>query len=160
MVDTPLLQAESGALAGQRWPITEAGVRVGREPENEVHVDDPAVSRQHARVLLHNGAVWVQDAGSRNGVFVNGERVGDHKQVKPGDKVTVGTHLFRVVMDADGPPPPVAPPPGVQVARPPPPARRKGSLVPWLLGGMGLALVAALVLVFVVVALRALGLFG
>ena len=157
MADTPELQAESGELAGRRWAISASGLRIGREPDNEVFVDDPAVSRQHARVLLHNGAVWVQDAGSRNGVFVNGERVADHKQVKPGDRVTVGTHLFKVLI---GPDAPAAPAPASPAARPAPPPRRKASLLPWLVGGMGLALAAVLLLVIVVVALRALGLFG
>ncbi len=94
------LLGTQGLLAGQRFTITIEGLRVGREAGNEVHIDDAGVSRQHARVLLHNGSVWVQDAGSRNGIFVNGERVPDHKQLKVGDQLAVGTHIFEVVASA------------------------------------------------------------
>jgi pSer/pThr/pTyr-binding forkhead associated (FHA) protein len=92
----PFLVGVEGILAGRRFQVTVAGLRLGRDPENEVHIDDSGVSRQHARVLLHNGAVWVQDAGSRNGIFVNGNRVPDHKQVKEGDRIVLGAHTFTV----------------------------------------------------------------
>ncbi len=92
----PVLIALDGPYAGRRFPITADPLRLGRDPAMEVHIDDSNVSRQHARVLLHNGAVWVQDAGSRNGVFVNAHRVADHKQVKVGDKVTVSGHCFEI----------------------------------------------------------------
>ena len=97
---TPLLVGVDGPLAGNRYPVTVAGLRLGRDPANEVHIDDGGVSRQHARVLLHNGAVWVQDAGSRNGLFVNGQRVPDHKQVKEGDRIVLGAHTFTVELVA------------------------------------------------------------
>jgi len=96
----PFLVGVEGILAGRRFQVTVAGLRLGRDPENEVHIDDSGVSRQHARVLLHNGAVWVQDAGSRNGLFVNGNRVPDHKQVKEGDQIVLGAHTFTVELTA------------------------------------------------------------
>lgn len=119
------LLGTQGLLAGQRFSITPEGLRIGREAGNEVHIDDAGVSRQHARVLLHNGSVWVQDAGSRNGIFVNGERVPDHKQMKVGDQLSVGTHVFEVVASgtATSPRPPVAvaPPPAPKAAAVPRP---------------------------------------
>jgi len=75
------------------------GVRIGRDPANEMHIDDPEVSRHHARVILHNGVVWVQDAGSRNGVFVNGARVSGNQQVSPGDQIVIGAHEFVVAIE-------------------------------------------------------------
>jgi hypothetical protein len=65
-----------------------------------MHIDDPEVSRHHARVILHNGVVWVQDAGSRNGVFVNGSRVSGNQQVSPGDQIVIGAHEFVVALEA------------------------------------------------------------
>jgi pSer/pThr/pTyr-binding forkhead associated (FHA) protein len=120
------LLGTQGLLAGQRFGITPEGLRIGREAGNEVHIDDAGVSRQHARVLLHNGSVWVQDAGSRNGIFVNGERVPDHKQMKVGDQLSVGTHVFEVVASGTATAPrPVAataPPPVPKPAAPRPQA--------------------------------------
>lgn len=155
MADTPMLVGDGGALAGRQWTITPEGLRLGREAENEVHIDDPAVSRQHARVLLHNGSVWVQDAGSRNGVFVNGERVADSKQVKPGDRVVVGTHAFRIAVSGARLAPTVA-----VAATPAPRPAKKGSLVPYVLIGMVLVLLGGLLLTVALVAAGAFGLFG
>ena len=104
-----MLVGVEGPLAGVRYRITETGLRVGRDPANEVCVPDVGVSRQHARVLLHHGAVWVQDTGSRNGVFVNGERVPDNRQCKIGDRISVGGHTFDVMLESGaalGPPAP------------------------------------------------------
>ncbi len=95
-MNTPLIQAVGGPLSGQSFSVDAHGVRIGRDPANEVCVPSPDVSRHHARVILHNGALWVQDAGSRNGVYVNGNRVSGHKQVSPGDRIVVGNSEFQV----------------------------------------------------------------
>ena len=118
----PFLTGTVGHAAGKSFPIGPSGLRIGRDPGNEVHLDDPGVSRHHARVLLHNGSLWVQDAGSRNGVYVNQARIEQHHQVKAGDVVQVGDHAFRIDVrdDARPAPQPVAPP---QPARPVQPAQ-------------------------------------
>lgn len=148
-----------GSLVGRAFEVTATGLRLGREVGNEVWIDDPGVSRQHARVILHNGAVWVQDAGSRNGVFVNGERVADHKTMKPGDRVTVGGHSFELRLSQPGqaaaPPPVVAPPRNRTDARTvaiePEPANAKRSWKLWPF---------ALAFFFVVVCVGCFGLYG
>lgn len=96
----PLLVAVKGPLKGQRYTITEAGLMVGRDEDCDVVIPDAGVSRQHARVLLHNAAVWVQDEGSRNGVFVNGKRVVRHRQLSPGAEMLIGEHAFTLEMVA------------------------------------------------------------
>jgi hypothetical protein len=117
MDPVPVLVGVEGGLVGQRFVVTAQGLRLGREPGNEVCLDDTGVSRQHARVILHNGAVWVQDAGSRNGVFVNGERVADHRTLKAGDRFSVGTHFFELQFASGAPPAPRAPAPPPAVER-------------------------------------------
>jgi len=92
----PILVVTAGLREGTQLEINAQGIRIGRDPNNELHLDDPEVSRHHARVILHNGAVWVQDAGSRNGIFVNGNRVSGHKQISPGAQIQIGTHQFLV----------------------------------------------------------------
>ena len=93
---SPVLAVTSGLREGESFPITKSGIRIGREAGNELWLDDGEVSRQHARVIMHNGAVWVQDAGSRNGVFVNGNRVPGSVQVSVGAVITIGAHSFEV----------------------------------------------------------------
>ncbi len=75
-------------------------VRIGREPENDVVVDDMLVSRQHAE--LHGNPVEgyeLVDLGSHNGTFVNGERIRGKKRLEQLDVVAVGRAQFRLVGD-------------------------------------------------------------
>ncbi len=102
MSNLPLLVGVSGKLQGQRYSIPPQGLRVGRQAGNEVLLEDTGVSRQHARLIFHNGALWVQDMGSRNGVFVNDTRVQAHRQLSPGDKIRIGNTVFEVRLDEPG----------------------------------------------------------
>ncbi len=136
MDPVPVLVAVSGALAGGSFVITTQGLRMGRDPDNEIVIDDEGTSRQHARVILHNGAVWIQDAGSRNGVFVNGERVPDHRQVNPGDRIQVSSSVFEVQLSLPAAAPraqaaPVTAPPPEPA--PEPPARPAWKVWPFAL---------------------------
>ena len=96
MDQVPLLVATTGPLRGARYQVTEDGLLMGREDSCDVVIPDQSVSREHARLLLHNGTVWVQDAGSRNGVYVNQKRVVRHRPMGPGDSLTIGTHAFTL----------------------------------------------------------------
>jgi pSer/pThr/pTyr-binding forkhead associated (FHA) protein len=77
---------------------------IGREPSNDVALEaDTKVSRLHA-VLERYPAGWaIRDLGSRNGTFVNGERLITERVLRPGDEVTIGdTRLaYRVDEAAD-----------------------------------------------------------
>src|SRR5438093_2515250 len=67
---------------------------IGRDAACTLRLDFPDISRVHARIY-QNGQHWlVEDCGSRNGVWVNGERVG-RKQLGDGDLVKVGSTLIR-----------------------------------------------------------------
>jgi pSer/pThr/pTyr-binding forkhead associated (FHA) protein len=96
MADIPVLVCTAGALAGQRFQIPDGGIGIGRSEDNTVVVTDEGVSRFHARLLFDNGSLWLQDAGSRNGVFVNDVRISGHKALKVGDKLTIALHSFEL----------------------------------------------------------------
>ncbi|MDQ2872030.1 MAG: FHA domain-containing protein [Candidatus Eremiobacteraeota bacterium] len=64
---------------------------VGRSPQADLPLTDAEVSRRHARFELHRGVVYVTDLKSSNGTFLNGERVTDSIEVRPGDHVDVGS---------------------------------------------------------------------
>jgi sigma-B regulation protein RsbU (phosphoserine phosphatase) len=72
-------------------------LRIGRLPSSEIFIDDPVVSRRHAEVYLADEGYFVRDTGSRNGTFLNGERVFDPVGLKPGDVIGVGSS--RVVYE-------------------------------------------------------------
>lgn len=101
MADVPVLVCVDGDLKGQRYEVPEGGLNLGRAPENHVVIADDGVSRFHARVLFDNGALWLRDAGSRNGVFVNNARVTQHHALKVGDEIRVAKHRFVIRLDAE-----------------------------------------------------------
>ena len=91
----PLLVPIGGPLTGNRYQVPEGdGIYIGRGSECEISINDPEISRQHAKITLHNAGIWVQDAGSRNGVFINEKRVVRPTELRPGAKLTIGEHAF------------------------------------------------------------------
>jgi len=96
MADSPVLVCTAGTLAGTKVPIPDGGVGIGRSEDNTITITDDGVSRFHARLLFDNGSLWLQDAGSRNGVFVNGVRITGHKALKVGDTINIAQHTFEL----------------------------------------------------------------
>src|SRR5579863_1696573 len=70
-------------------------VSIGRSPDNGLVIDNPAVSHYHARVFNEDGRLMLEDFGSLNGTFVNGQRV-KMVSLKPGDSVAIGKHTIIV----------------------------------------------------------------
>jgi pSer/pThr/pTyr-binding forkhead associated (FHA) protein len=74
-------------------------ILVGRAPSADVRIDDPRVSRLHARIEMRDDGVYVEDLGSRNGTLVDGAPVTSSRQLANGDEITIGTAsiIFRGV---------------------------------------------------------------
>jgi hypothetical protein len=89
------ITALAGPLTGREFVIVGGEVRVGRTPENDIVVEDRNISRHHASLWVEKGALWIQDAGSKNGVFVNNEHTTNRK-LEHGDIVRLGPCEFRV----------------------------------------------------------------
>jgi hypothetical protein len=70
-------------------------VSIGRSPDNVMVIDNPAVSHYHARVFNEEGRLMLEDFGSLNGTFVNGQRI-KMVSLKPGDSVAIGKHTIIV----------------------------------------------------------------
>ena len=83
------LTIESGPDAGRKHRAADHALRLGRSPDNDVILRDPATSGHHARIERRGEAFWLVDLGSTNGTFVNGESV-QEKQLATGDRVTIG----------------------------------------------------------------------
>lgn len=83
----------------------DAPLVVGRGFPSQVHVEDKSISRQHARFMVRDDSVTVEDLGSRNGTFVNGQKI-DKALLSPGDEVRMGAALVTLAARrADGAPP-------------------------------------------------------
>jgi len=63
---------------------------LGRGPDNTVVVNDSAVSRKHAEILLRGDGYWIQDLKSKNGTKVNGTLIQAPSPLKPGDRIDIG----------------------------------------------------------------------
>lgn len=81
---------------GERYRITENGLRIGRGTENDVILSDKLASRRHARIFREGNALIIQDLDSRNGVDVNGARVMRAEMVE-GDKIRIGDVVFQLI---------------------------------------------------------------
>ena len=87
------LYGVAGELAGQYVRLSSAELAIGRGPDNQLVLRDLSVSRRHARVCFGQGAWFLQDSGSGNGVFVNGRRI-EAARLKPGDQIVIGGSSF------------------------------------------------------------------
>ncbi len=94
-----------GSDAGREFPVTGTTV-VGRDPAADVVVADTEVSTRHASFVLLDGGVAVEDQGSTNGTFVNGQRVTGSHQLQAGDRVQLGATVLEVRGLAPAPAPP------------------------------------------------------
>jgi serine/threonine-protein kinase len=86
--------------------LTDAVVNIGRKADNDLVIDNLAVSSHHARVARLDDGFVIQDTGSTNGIFLNGEKVAQHV-LKGGDQVLIGKHVVIFQDDVAPAPPPV-----------------------------------------------------
>jgi len=80
---------------GKQVRLTKPVSTIGRAAECDVRLKAADVSKQHCRLLRKGGAVVVEDLGSANGTFVNGEAI-QSASLKDGDVLNVAGHAFRV----------------------------------------------------------------
>ena len=82
-------------------PIGSRPVSIGRSPDNDLPVDNLAVSNHHARVYYEGARLVVEDLDSLNGTFVNRHRV-ESAPLSSGDEIQIGK--FKLVFFTGGPP--------------------------------------------------------
>lgn len=70
---------------------------IGRAPTCRVRIDHPAISRRHAKLLVSADSIEIEDLGSRNGVFVNGQRLLGRRLLAVGDRIAIGNAEFQLV---------------------------------------------------------------
>lgn len=99
-----VLRFISGKYQGGEFPLTEGvPVVVGRSSDLDMVLVEEMVSRRHAHIEMRNGVVHVEDLGSTNGTFVNGERV-QKASLAEGDRLLIGTSILKLVSVEDSPP--------------------------------------------------------
>jgi DNA-binding winged helix-turn-helix (wHTH) protein len=99
---TSRVEADAGASrpAGisflLKWPngrvrLDEGAHILGRDPDVEILLDSPGVSRRHARLTISRGSATIEDLGSKNGTFVGDQRLDRSRAVGDGDTIIVGS---------------------------------------------------------------------
>jgi len=84
-----------GRSAG--FPL-DAVTSIGRESTCELRLDDSGISGQHAMIERYQGAYWIRDLDSTNGVFVNGKRIQQAQRLALGDQIRIGDTLLTVAV--------------------------------------------------------------
>jgi hypothetical protein len=128
------LVIRSGVDVGKEYILDKNEFIVGREQTADITVSDPEISRRHARIFFQNGGYIIEDLGSTNGTFVNGQKISGPYLLRPGEVVNFGEHvsvLFEsvqvdpnatVVSSAAAPKAPIASAPAKAPLYTPPPA--------------------------------------
>lgn len=99
------LTVRKGPKVGETFLLETFSLTVGRDPVSDIVLNDPEVSRQHARFTKTDAGYNVQDLGSTNGTFVNGQRLeAEPVDLQPGFTVSMGsgvTLLYDLVPTGD-----------------------------------------------------------
>jgi pSer/pThr/pTyr-binding forkhead associated (FHA) protein len=90
------LVVERGPRAGLTYVLGAGETLIGRDAESDIFLGDVTVSRHHARFIVDERGLRVEDLGSTNGIYVNGRR-GDAFMLSPKDEVMIGKYLLLVV---------------------------------------------------------------
>lgn len=106
--------ANTGALGADQdeavYPVALPVTSIGRALDNTIHLPDPAVSRQHALLLLEDEGWWIENISHRNPLWVGDARIapGARGQVLPGQTIQLGSSRLQLLAPLVAPPHPGA----------------------------------------------------
>jgi hypothetical protein len=87
----------SGKYQGGEFPLPDSGeIVIGRSSELDMVLVEDMVSRRHAKITVESGDIFLEDLGSTNGSFVNGEKI-TRTKLAEGDRILIGTSIIKVV---------------------------------------------------------------
>ncbi len=82
-------------------PLVRDEITIGRNEGNTVRLPERNVSRRHARIFKSDSEVFLEDAGSRYGIRVNGARVDERVQLAPGDHIKIGDYEIALLLEGE-----------------------------------------------------------
>ncbi len=107
----PKLLLKFSGMVLKGIPLDKPQVTIGRKMDNDVVIDNLAVSGHHSRVVEENGTYFIEDTGSTNGTFLNETKIAKQR-LQSGDQIRVGKHIL-VYEDETATSKPKAAPPAV-----------------------------------------------
>jgi pSer/pThr/pTyr-binding forkhead associated (FHA) protein len=88
----------SGKYQGGEFPLRmNREIIIGRSSDLDMVLVEDMVSRRHAKITTSENDIFIQDMGSTNGTFVNGEKISGRARLAEGDRILVGTSIIKVV---------------------------------------------------------------
>lgn len=90
-----LVLSLNGAVQGE-FELDQERFTIGRKPENEIQIDNLAVSGKHSMIITILDDSFLEDLGSTNGTYVNGKLVKKHA-LKDGDVIAIGKHELKYI---------------------------------------------------------------
>jgi len=139
----PRLLIRSGVEVGQTFDLSKNPI-IGRDAECDIVLNEPTVSRKHARIQFIDNKLTIVDVGSRSGTRVNGKVIDKPTPLKDGDKIQVGEVTLEV--DWKGAPKLAEEKATVPYFRPEPVAPAKAEWWKWAVGiAAGIIIVAAVI---------------
>ena len=87
------LVMRNGPNPGATYSLEADFMTIGRDPSNTIAVNDPEISRQHAKMILQGGKVVIEDNGSTNGTAINGKLISGPHVLKSGEMVSLGEDI-------------------------------------------------------------------
>src|SRR5579872_5230855 len=82
-------------------PLIRDEISIGRKEGNTIRLTERNVSRRHARLIRQNGAVYIEDLTSYNGIKVNGDRITGRAAIGEGDRIQIGDYQLSVKLDRE-----------------------------------------------------------
>lgn len=95
-----IVLADSGPLKGLQWPVNSELI-IGREDSCEIVIPDRQISRRHARIYLSTEGVFLEDLGSKNGTYLNSQRIVGSQQLHEGDEIRIAFTQTFLFLSAD-----------------------------------------------------------
>ncbi len=92
----------SGPTPGKVFPLEGSELSIGRDANQTISINDAEISRKHAKMELRGASYVIQDLGSTNGTFVNGNRISGIQVLNPNDIVAFGENIvlmYEAVVD-------------------------------------------------------------
>jgi len=99
-----LAEAPSDPSAETNFVFTRPEIIVGRQSGSDLHLEDGTISARHARLTYHQGQWWIEDLRSKNGVYLNQERISSQMVLASGDELRFGGVAFQVHVASAGAP--------------------------------------------------------
>jgi hypothetical protein len=85
-----------GLKVGSIIPL-RLDLTIGRKDNNSIVLGDQHVSGNHAKIIVRNGTLYLEDLNSTNGTYLNGNKIGGRVKLSNKDEIKIGTAVFKIL---------------------------------------------------------------